>query len=305
MSRSKLPPVTGAQFAALRESSGLSREEAELQWKLNVGEARMIEEGISPVPKRLEALVAWNAAHEERTRVLAASGLLECAEHKRLATAFLAIDEDDADARLEQADVMEVHERSCPVCTARREYAAAHGPAIPDLVGGFTSRMLAMTAWFDDAPWPFRIPRGSRGDGRRIGALTAIALSTIPVVLSVVMLLATLLRHGFADRWWRDPLKLATLVPLAYLAGGFLTGWTYDLTRRVRFDLVRYVILGACGAFFVYGGVALVIPLLSPTESYADTGGFLELMTALGAIGGAGYWGYVRVKAVVGRRFAP
>lgn len=46
------------------------------------------------------------------------------------------------------------------------------------------------------------------------------------------------------------------------------------------------------------------MPFLDPSENFDDLATFMKLITALGAIGGAGYWAYTRVGAVLRRTFA-
>ena len=303
-------PMSPAELVAARETLGRTRAQFADDIEVTLYELEAMETGRKKVPQ-LVAVVARSHVLDQRQRdAMAASGLPECEEAKRIAGPMEAalrtmLDEDggDTDAFDDARAAFDAHVGSCPTCRARRDFAERHGPPPPVVAEGPTSRALGvMFSLGDRLPGPLRVPTGSAGNGRRMGIGIAAMLSAFVTVIPFCILVFGALVRG---RVLMAAQALGALVGMtvAYFVGFYLAGWAWDLTRPLRHRFVGYALRGALAWAAIYGVVALLMTLAGE-GTLAFAAEFTLFMSGVGAVGGAAFWLWHRIRGKLPRPVA-
>jgi len=102
----------------------MSRDALAAELNLTGSVVRAWEEGRISPSRTAERWLKWRVAMLDRDDALAASGLPECEELKRLATG-------STEHGAERGDRIISHMAACPTCLARRNYLAERFPPLP------------------------------------------------------------------------------------------------------------------------------------------------------------------------------
>jgi hypothetical protein len=249
------------------------------------------------VPKAIEEQVRWRLAFAQRDAILTASGLPECPVMTEFWRLEWSPDEQSNSERLKALETLRAHVENCPMCQARERYAGKHAPPIPDMpLRGWMRAVLYLFSLDQRLPQPLRLPEGDNGEGRRMALFVSAFFSLMATVLAVVYAFVRLAAWGLASNWWREPLAIIAIVPLAYFVGFFLAGTVYDLTRPMASRVVGYVLRGGLILPSIYGSIGVVIPFITPSYSWSYWPGTVMGLGIVGALGGAIMWGVDRSK---------
>ena len=286
--------MTPEEFTAARGTLELSVEEIAAELNLPLHSVEAMEAGTIRVPGRVAKDLAFRVALRQRQAVLEASGLPECPTAAALERAATGAEAESAMSLFEK---LTAHSASCPACKARSEYLDSHAPALPE---------YPMPAWIRGIGWIdqqlgriprfLRPPEGDAGEGRRIAVFTAAGFSLLAIGIGLLAAVLSALGHASDAGWWREPLAIAVLVPIAYFIGFYLAGWGFDLTRGIRHRFDGYVVRGALAAASIYGTIGLVMPALDEKFHLRELPVMIAFFTVFGAIGGGVLWVVHRVK---------
>jgi transcriptional regulator with XRE-family HTH domain len=245
--------MNALEFLEARQALGLTQEALAAELGLTPPVVAAIERGERQAPKAAVRQLIWRAALARREAVLAASGLPECATLLQLQDAFAESANGGRDKLIAAGEALSEHAGGCAVCQARDGYAASHAPPLPDPPLPAWMRVAARLKRAVDQllgklPGVMRPPPGEAGEGRRFAVFTAAAFSLLAIGIGVLAAISRLASRGWGSGWWREPLAIVALTPVGYFVGFYLAGSVFDATRRVRHQLMGYVIRGAGAA---------------------------------------------------------
>lgn len=280
--------MTREEFAAARATLGLSIDDVAAELNVPPHSVAAMESGAIRVPTRIAKELAYRAALREQEAILEESGLPECPTAAALERAAAGSESGSAAEILEK---MLAHSASCPACRARAEYLERHAPALPEYpMPGWVRGIGWIERELRRLPSFLRPPEGDAGEGRRVGVFTAAGFSLLAIGIALFALVTGALGHASDPGWWRQPLEIAVLVPVAYFVGFFLAGWGFDATRRIRHRFAGYVIRGAVAAASVYGTIGLMMPVIEKGSDLRAWPVIVAICAVLGAVGGGVLW---------------
>ena len=297
-------PMSPAELVAARETLGHTPAQFADDVQVTLYELEEMEAGRKKIPELVAVLARAHVAERRSMDALAASGLPECDEGKRLAERMVeasgALLDDDAWTETEAAEVarvaFEVHTKSCALCIARREYSERHLPPMPELkLGPFVRLTGALFTLGDRLPGPLRVPKGIRGTGRRMGIGVAGFLSAfVALIPFAVMIVGALVRGRFLMAGQGVALWLG--VTAGYFSGFYLAGWAWDLTRRIAHRFAGYVLRGVLLPAAIYGVIGVMMSAFDDDYRLADVPSFLLFIVPFGATVGAVLWVWHRIR---------
>lgn len=304
-------PMSPAELAAARTTLGRTPAQFAEDVELTLYELEAMEAGRAKIPTLVAVMARSRVADHRIQESLAASGLPECEEGKRLAERLAqatdAMLEDEAWDETEESEAataaLQRHMESCALCIARREHSTRHAPPMRELhEGPFMRAMGGLLTLGERLPGPLRVPKGASGSGRRMGIGIAGFLSVFVAAIPVgIVLVASLARSDFVDAGKAIVGWLG--ISAAYFVGFYLAGWAWDLTRPLRHRFVGYVLRGALAWSAIYGIVALLMTAAGE-GTLAFAAGFTLFMGGVGAVGGAGFWVWHRIRGKLPRPVA-
>lgn len=295
--------MTSDEFAAARETLGLSIDDIAAELNLPPHSVTAMETGAIRIPPRIAKDLAYRVALSKRRAVLAQSGLPECPTAAALERAASDSEGESAVALFEK---LIAHSASCPACKARSEYLERHAPVLPEYPMPAWIRVIG---WIDQRlnrmPRFLRPPEGDAGEGRRVGVFTAAGFSLLAIGIAVFTAISGGMHHVSETGWWRQLLAIGIVVPIAYFVGFYLAGWGFDVTRRLRHRFVGYVARGTLAATAIYGSIGIVMPLLDGDFGWREWPVVVSVLAIVGALGGGILWIVHRVRGKLPSRVAP
>lgn len=311
--------MPGDQLAAARARLEMPPEQFADTLNLTVYELEAMEGGRREIPEAVAVHARLQIAEHDHARVMAASGLPECASANRLAAAMDGARNGVTDARhaprdaLAEADEafdaavasLAAHATTCATCRARAEYAARHAPPMPELSpDGILLRVLGWSIGVGERlPGALRVPPGLAGEGRRTGIGTAVGLAMmVAVVPFAVMIAASLARGRFADAG--KAIGFWFVVAAMYLVGFYLAGCVWDATRALRHRFAGYLLRGFLLPAAIYGMVAVGMAVMDADSDLLMAPTVMLVVGVLGALAGAAMWALDRMRGRLPRRAA-
>ena len=158
--------MTSTEFATARQRLGWTPLETAIEYNVTPDVIEGFEKGSVRIPKRIARHIRFRSALRERQRVLAASGLPECAVMENLRRDTIGRKDDDL---LAAAHAFAAHFKSCALCRERDAYSARHGPPLPDRPMPMFVRIVSWAnALLDRLHVAIRPPEPRAGDRDRV-----------------------------------------------------------------------------------------------------------------------------------------
>lgn len=278
-----------SEFAAARETLGLSITDFAREISITPDEVRAMEQGSIRVPKRIAKGVARRLVWAEREAVIRSSGLPECGTAEDMQSRMEAAP--DAEKMMAIGTTLIAHAEQCATCRARADYLELHAPPIPEMEIPISIRAVG---WVDDRvnqlPWPLRPPVGEGGEGRRLAVVGAVMLSAWVVVLGIVIAARRVILHGTDGIPGWDFLGGGALIFVSYFVGFFLAGWASDALHPIRHRFIGYVGRGAAVTTAIYGTIGLILPFMDRDMDWELWPVMTGIFAVIGAAIGAAMW---------------
>lgn len=310
-------PMAHAELVAARSALDMTPAQFADLLDVTLYELEEFESGRRKIPKKLAILARASVADRQGAAIMVASGPPACEVAERLAersrtalnamTSELARSGDvfeDVDAEVDAANAAFIaHAEGCELCRARKEYAEVHVPPTPELPGERIFAALEPIARAGSFLLRLaRVPEGVTGSGRRTGLGMAAALGALVLVFPFsIMFVLAIARGSFVELAGIAGFWL--VVSFSYLVGGLLAGWVFDLTRRIRHTVVGYVVRGALCLPAIYGVIGLLISIIEG-DPLSSVPGFMLFTSGFGALFGAGWWVFDRIRGKLPRPVA-
>lgn len=292
--------MTASQFLAARSVLGLTQEQLAAEIGLTPHVIAAIEHGEVRCPKRIAREMELRSACAQRDAALASSGLPTCAvalELQRAVEIELERHTFGDAGFVKAANAFSEHTESCADCKVREEYARQNAPALPDIRMPWWIGVIGMVI---DAPArlprPFRVPEDESGEGRRMGLLMGTAFSALAIIIAAAGAFSALRSQGLHSMWWREPILIATAIPVAYLVGFYLAGSAVDLTRKIRHRFVGYIVRGGLAVPAIYGSIGLSMLVIDSEMTLREWPFLTAIFGVIGAFGGGLLWVIHRIR---------
>lgn len=129
-----------------------------------------------------------------------------------------------------------------------------------------------------------------------MGLLMATVFSAIAIIIAAAGAFSALMSQGFLSIWWREPILIATAIPVAYFVGFYLAGSAVDLTRPIRHRFIGYVVRGSLAVPAIYGSIGFSMVVIDSEMTLREWPFITGIFGVIGAFGGALLWAIHRIR---------